>query len=127
MSDLETRMPDPPARVGQATHIEAHRAAAEVAGAITVARQFPRDDQQALAWITEACGHPETAERAFYAFPRDQTTVKGPTIQLARVLAAGWQNVQHGIDELSRDDDRGESEIKAWAWDVERNVRASLT
>ena len=36
----------------------------------------------------------------------------------------GGGNVQYGINELRRDDSAGESEMRAWAWDVQNNTRS---
>lgn len=64
------------------------------------------------------------AERAFYRFPRGGQQVSGPSVHLARELARCWGNVQYGIEELRRDDEHGQSEMRAWAWDVQTNTRA---
>jgi hypothetical protein len=57
--------------------------------------------------------------------PRAGGRVEGSTVHLARSLAACWGNVDYGIRELRRDDTAGESEMQAWAWDQENNVRSS--
>ncbi|MFL0711635.1 MAG: hypothetical protein ACJLS2_02330 [Microcella pacifica] len=46
-------------------------------------------------------------------------------MHLARELARTFGNVEYGIRETRRDDDAGVSEVLAWAWDVENNVRQS--
>ena len=63
------------------------------------------------------------AEQAFYRFSRAGQVVTGPSVHLARELKRCFGNIQSGIDELRRDDDAGESEVRAWAWDVQTNVR----
>jgi hypothetical protein len=38
-----------------------------------------------------------------------------------------WGNIQYGVTELRRDDDYGQSELLAFAWDVQTNARNSST
>lgn len=113
------------ARIGQATAIEQSRAVAEVQAAIVVAQQCPRDIQAAQRSMRESCQMPALAERAFYRFPRSGQTVSGASIHLARELARCWGNIQYGIAELSRDTVAGQSEMLAYAWDVQTNARSS--
>jgi hypothetical protein len=124
---LELRPGALPARVGQATAVEQSRAVAEVQAAVIVAQQCPRSVPLAVAAMEEACAQIELAARAFFSYPRAGETVNGPSVHLARELARCWGNVQHGITELARDDVRGESEMQAWAWDVQTNTRSSNT
>jgi hypothetical protein len=131
-SELETishqaLTPRVAARTGQATMVEQSRAVAEVQAAIVVAQNCPRSLPRALAQMRESCAQPALAERAFFRFPRAGQTVSGPSVHLARELARTWGNVQFGIAELVRDDDRGQSEMLAFAWDVETNTRSSNT
>lgn len=114
-----------PANVSQATHVEQARAVAEVAAAVRVAREFPRDIEGAVVRMRQACGTQALANRAFYSLPRAGGRVEGSTVHLARELASCWGNIDYGIRELRRDDEAGESEMQAWAWDQETNVRSS--
>lgn len=120
-----------PARVGQATAVEQSRAVAEVEAAIVVAMRHPRDPAAAIRMMREACQQPRLAERAFFRFPRGRDIngkpvfVSGPSIHLARELARCWGNVQYGIAEMRRDDDAAQSEMLAFAWDVQTNTRNS--
>lgn len=116
-----------PGRVGQGTAIEQSRAIAEVQAAVIVAQQCRRSFSIARDMMQESCRQTRLAERAFYRFPRGDTTVAGSTVYLARELARCWQNVQYGVTELRRDDVARQSEMLAWAWDVETNVRATST
>lgn len=116
-----------PARIGQATAVEQSRAVAEVQAAVIVAQQCPRSVTKAIEAMEEACAQIELAARAFFSYPRAGETVNGPSVHLARELARTWGNIQHGITELARDDLRGESEMQAWAWDVQTNTRSSNT
>lgn len=103
--------------------IEAERAIAEAQGKLVIAKRFPRDQAQAYARVMEACSRPGLAEEAMYAFPRGKETVTGPSIRLAEELARCWGNIDYGIRELSRKP--GESEMEAYAWDLETNTVTS--
>lgn len=109
----------------EATAIEQARAVAEVAAAVRVARDFPRDEGTARRRMQAACSTQAMADRAFYSLPRAGGRVEGSTVHLARELAGCWGNLDYGIRELRRDDRAGESEMQAWAWDQETNVRSS--
>jgi hypothetical protein len=130
-TDLETiGRPPGPARVdrlGQATAVEQARAVAEVAAAVQVAQQVPRNLQLARHQMLDSCSMMFLAERAFFRYNRGGSAVTGETIHLARELARCFGNVQYGISELRRDDDHGQSEMQAFAWDVQNNTRASTT
>jgi hypothetical protein len=114
-------------RIGQSTAVEQSRAVAEVQAAIYVARQFPRDVGRSRAAMQAACGSMALAEKAFYKFPRAGGSVEGSTIHLAKTLAQTWGNIQYGVSEMRRDDSYRQSEMQAWAWDVEANTRHVLT
>lgn len=116
-----------PSRVGQGTAVEQSRAVAEVQAAVIVAQQCPRNVGFARSEMQASAAMMGLAERAFYRFPRAGGAVSGPSVHLARELARCWGNVQYGIAELRRDDVAGESEMQAWAWDVQTNSRSSQT
>lgn len=117
-------LPNPKA-VSQGTVVEQTRAAAEVAAAVSTARQFPRDMVRAVEQMRQACTQKSLADRAFYSVPRAGGRVEGSTVHLARELARCYGNLDYGIRELARDDDAHQSEMQAWAWDQENNVRQS--
>jgi hypothetical protein len=110
--------------IGQVTAVEQARAVAEVAAAVQVAQQFPRDMDRVRREMQTACASQALAKRAFYAVPNRG---QGPSVHLARELGQIYGNFQSGIAELRRDDDKHESELMAFAWDVERNGRTSRT
>jgi hypothetical protein len=114
-------------RIGQGTAVEQSRAVAEVQAAIYVARQFPREIGRSRNAMQSACGSMALASKAFYRFPRAGGAVEGSTIHLAKTLAQTWGNIQYGVTELRRDDEYRQSEMQAWAWDVEANTRHVLT
>jgi hypothetical protein len=109
----------------QMAAVEHTRAAAEVAASVAAARANPRSVTAAIAEMEDVCRLDAVAERAFYSFPREGARVEGPTVHLARELGRIWGNVQWGIVELSRPDGTGQSEMLAFAWDVQANVRVS--
>ncbi len=113
-----------PQTVGQATAVEQARAVAEVAAAVQVARQFPRDLDMVRADMEQACSSYALARRAFYAV---RNRGEGRSVHLARELARIWGNFQSGVHELRRDDAAGESEVQAFAWDVQANTRSTRT
>ena len=115
------------ARTSQATAVEQSRAVAEVQAAVVVAQQVPRDIDTARTAMQQSCQQLRFAERAFYRYPKGGSTVTGPSVHLARELARCFGNVQYGISELRRDEANHESEMLAWAWDVQMNTRASQT
>lgn len=128
MTFPEQMRPAPaPARIGQGTAVEQSRAAAEVQAAVVVAQQCPRNTTSAIAEMQQACRQKQLAERAFYSYPKGGQTVTGASVFLARELARIWGNMQHGLVEMRRDDVYGESEMQAFAWDVEKNTRVSST
>jgi len=109
------------APTGSMVDVAQTRAAQEVQAAMIVAKKFPRDETAAYNRIMQACKRRMLAEQAVYAYPRGGTTVTGPSIRLAEVLAQSWGNLDFGIIEL--DQRRGESDVMAYAWDLETNVR----
>lgn len=110
-----------PERIGQATAVEQSRAVAEVQARVLLARQFPRSEADAVAKMRMACGQRALALRAFYRYSRGGSNVTGETIQLAKELARCWGNIAFSVDEMRRDDGYDQSEMQAWAWDLEVN------
>ena len=56
-----------------------------------------------------------------YEYPRGGTKVSGPSIRLAEAMAQNWGNIDFGITELEQKN--GESQVMAYAWDLETNTR----
>lgn len=116
-----------PGRVGQGTAVEQARAATEVLALVHTAHQYPRDRRAATARMLDACSQPELAKKAFYAYPRGEETISGLTIDAAAELAQAWGNIDYGLTEMRRDDVFGQSEMLAYCWDMETNVRHAST
>lgn len=126
VAERDSFAPHPVAGGGitQTTAVEQARAVAEVQAAVVVAQQCPRDVDRAEGEMVSACGRTALADRAFYRVPNRG---QGPSVHLARELARIWGNFQYGVVELRRDDAAGMSEIQAFAWDVQTNVRSVRT
>lgn len=123
MTDLPVPVAGPDL-VGQGTAIEQSRAVAEVQAAVVVAHRMPRQIAGARDRLRQTCEQYQMAEQAFWRFRRGDGVKTGVTVHLARELARCWGNLQHGMAELRRDDTRAESEMLAFCWDLETNVRA---
>ncbi|MCL1789966.1 MAG: hypothetical protein FWG40_01195 [Peptococcaceae bacterium] len=108
-----------------AVTIESARAVGEVQSRMVIAKRFPRDQGRAFDEVMIACGKKALAEQAEYSYPRGGQTVSGPSIRLAEEMARHWGNIEYGIKELSQKD--GESEMEAYAWDLETNTRSAIT
>lgn len=100
---------------------DSQRAVAEVQAALIIAKQFPRNPIDAYDRVMNACQRPGLAQSAVYSYARGGSSISGPSIRLAEMLAQNWGNIQYGIRELSSDN--GESTVEAFAWDVETNTR----
>lgn len=117
----------PPASLGGGglVEVESARAVQEVQAAMVVAKRFPRNEAASFSRVMSACKRKSLAEVAEYAYPRGGQMVTGPSIRLAEVLANAWGNIQYGMREISRSG--GASEMEAFAWDLETNVRITRT
>lgn len=128
MSDNLPAPASPFARpASQATAIEQASRVAEVQARVTVAQAIPRNMERAQHAMQEVCKTPALAKRAFFSYPKAGETVEGPSIKLAEELARVFGNIEYGLTELRRDDDEGESEMLAFAWDLEANTRTTRT
>lgn len=110
-----------PTNVGQ--EVEKTRALQEVQAAIFMARQFPRDEFRAQKRIMDAAKRLSMAEKAIYCYPRGGQQIKGASIRTAETIAKYWGNLSYGIKELSQNSAEHTSEMMAYCWDLESNVR----
>ena len=101
--------------------VAASRQAQEVQAMMVVAKRFPRDETKSVAAIVKSCQRKGLAECAIYSYPRGNKRVTGPSIRLAETMARCWGNLDFGILELEQRP--GESDVMAYAWDMETNVR----
>ncbi|MGR3179900.1 MAG: hypothetical protein ACUZ8E_17810 [Candidatus Anammoxibacter sp.] len=107
--------------------IEQTRAIAQVQASAVLARQYPRDEAKSRQKMLQMCKSPYLAEKAEYTYPRGGTTVNGPSIRLAEELARVWGNLDFGTVELKTDDKNNNSVMMSYCWDIENNVRSSIT
>lgn len=105
------------------TEMMVSRQAQEVQAAMVIAKRFPRNETESFARIMMACQRKRLAEQAMYEYPRGGTKVTGPSIRLAEAIAQNWGNIDFGIIELEQK--HGESQVMAYAWDLETNTRQS--
>ena len=117
--------PAAPAHTGAVVSVEQSRAVAEAQAAMVIARSAPRDENAAYLKIIKACKRLSLAEQGEYAYKRGSKLVDGASIRLAEVMVRYWGNANYGFRELSRD--RDESQVEAFAWDLETNVKATRT
>ena len=101
----------------------ADRTVAEIQAQVFMAKQFPRDENQARARIIRACQRPGLASKAIYTYPKGGQRVTGPSIRLAEALAQGWGNLDFNTVILEQRET--ESVCLSYCWDVETNTRAS--
>lgn len=85
-----------------------------------LARQAPRDEPRAYTAIIQACRRPGFAEVARYAFPRGGSTVSGPSVTLARMIAQRWGNIRAEVNVVSCEG--GQTHLRAFAHDLETNT-----
>lgn len=105
------------------TEMVTTRQAQEVQAAMVIAKKFPRNEVESYNRIMRACQRKSLAEQAMYEYPRGGTKVTGPSIRLAEAMAQNWGNLDFGIIELEQKN--GESQVMAYAWDLETNTRQS--
>lgn len=118
--------PAPSAGAGHAlASVDEFRAIAEVQASMAIAKRFPRDEYAAFTRILNACKRSSLAENAAYAYPRGGTTVTGPSIRLAEVLANAWGNIDYGYREVGSGP--GYTDVEAYAFDKESNSRSCRT
>ena len=99
------------------------RQAQEVQAAMIVAKKFPRDERESCDRILNACNRRSLAESAIYSYSRGGSEISGPSIRLAECIAQNWGNIDFGYIELEQKS--GESQVMAYAWDLETNTRQS--
>lgn len=124
MSMIESNGFSPTESRSTTTEMMVSRQAQEVQAAMVIAKRFPRDEYAAYNKIMTSCKRPKLAKDATYTYPRGGTQVTGPSIRLAEAIAAGWGNIDYGVIELEQK--AGESQMMAYAWDLETNTRRTM-
>lgn len=95
----------------------------EIESAIVIAKKFPRNESVAYEKIIKVCARGSFADEALYSFPRGDTQVEGPSVNLAREIARDWGNLRYGLEIIRDDDDT--MQIRGWAWDLETNTKTT--
>lgn len=85
------------------------------------ARANPRDERLATDRILTACSRLSLAEHAIYSYVKGGTEITGASIRLAEEIRREWGNMDAGVDELTRFEDK--SEAMAFAVDLEKLTR----
>lgn len=107
-----------------ATTRDAASAQHEIQSAITIAKHFPRNEDQCFQKLMKSASRASFAEDATYSFPRGETNVTGPSVNLAREAARIWGNIRFGLYVVRDDDDS--RLIRGFAWDVENNTKVEV-
>ena len=94
----------------------------EVDISISTAKNYPRNlDQSRSEILKYATASRETAEACFYALPRGNKTIEGPSVRLAEIINYAWGNINSAVRIVSND---GKQIVaQAVAHDLERNNR----
>lgn len=95
------------------------REEAEIKAAIVLARGNPRDELASYNRLIRSCQRPSFAEGAMYRFPRGDTVITGPSVDMAREAARVWGNIRFGLRVVTEDADT--VHIKGYAYDLESN------
>ena len=100
------------------------REESEVKAAIVLARANQRDEMTAFKSIMTACKRPSFAKAAMYRFPRGNSEIVGPSVDLAREMARVWGNIRYGARIVTEDDTT--VHIKGFAFDLETNAYVEM-
>lgn len=98
------------------------RELARIQGEIFMAKTYPRDINIAASFIQSDCNNLKLAEQAVYQYARGGTTITGPSIRLAEVIARRLGNIRYGYEELETTKER--TTIRCYAYDIETNSQA---
>lgn len=102
---------------------------AEVDMSISTARRFPRQLGAVKQKMTSfATLDMETAEGCFYSLPRGGKTIQGPSVRLAEIAVACYQNLRAGTRVISTvtQGDNPHVVVQAVATDLENNISISI-
>lgn len=98
---------------------------ARVQAQLVYAAGRPRNEVKAVERMLNAFQRKSLAEIAVYQYAKGNTDVTGLSIRAAEAMAMAWGNMDFGLRELEQK--QGESTVEAFAWDLETNVRRSIT
>lgn len=122
MSDFELALQNNKKEMqNTATQALIGRETQQIQGMVFMAKTYPRDEYQSFNRIMQACSRIGLAEESMYEYPRGGQKVTGASIRLAEAIAQNWGNIDFGVIELEQKN--GESNVMAYAWDLETNTR----
>lgn len=94
---------------------------AEIDMQITTAKKYPRVLSKVRDKVFEmAAIDKETAEKCWYALPRDGKVISGPSVRLAEIVVASYQNLRAASRVVAIDDKH--VTCQAVCYDLENNV-----
>ena len=97
---------------------------ARVQAQLVYAASRPRNEQRAVDRMLNSFQRQSLAEVSVYQYARGGF-ITGLSIRAAEAMAIAWGNMDFGLRELEQKN--GESTVEAFAWDLETNVRRSIT
>ena len=98
---------------------------ARVQAQLVYAASRPRNEQRAVDRMLNSFQRQSLAEVSVYQYARGGSDITGLSIRAAEAMAIAWGNMDFGLRELEQKN--GESTVEAFAWDLETNVRRSIT
>lgn len=98
---------------------------ARVQAQLVYAASRPRNEQRAVDRMLNSFQRQSLAEVSVYQYARGGSDITGLSIRAAEAMAMAWGNMDFGLRELEQKP--GESTVEAFAWDLETNVRRSIT
>lgn len=98
---------------------------ARVQAQLVYAANRPRNEQKAVDRMLNSFQRQSLASVSLYQYARGGSDITGLSIRAAEAMAMAWGNIDFGLREL--DQKNGESTVEAFAWDLETNVRRSIT
>jgi hypothetical protein len=98
---------------------------AELDAQIRTSHLYPRSVTRFIREAESmACLDEETASSCFYALPRGDKTVLGPSVRLAEICASCWQNIYTAARVIA--DDGRTVTAQGMAHDLEKNNRSTI-
>lgn len=101
------------------------RELAEVRGAMTIAREFPRNEITSREKMELSASRQAFADMAEYSFTRGGKPIVGGSVYLAREMARSWGNIVSGFQELPTGEP-GTCHLEGYARDNETNACVRL-
>ncbi len=86
-----------------------------------MARMYPRNTARVYEDAMKSCDRLAFAEKAAYRFPRGNSTIEGPSVNLACELARSWGHIVYACQIVNETDTH--CLLRASAWDMETGTR----